>query len=134
MSMLSRTVWRRFPPRCSLSRRPWCIERLEDRRMLAITAYFDVGTSSLTFTGDASDNQLTILASDPSSKTVSFASADGPITLLGTTTNPQAGVTLILANLAGGTRDSLIIAGLAGADTIALSGLGVMYAAVPYTL
>jgi mucin-19 len=132
--MPSRTLPRHLRTRSSLSRRRLRIERLEDRRMLAITAFFDGVTDSLTFTGDAGDNQLTILASDPSSTTVSFTSTDGPITLLGATTNPQAGVTLILVNLAGGTGDSLTIAGSGGADTIALNGLIATYAAVPYAL
>ena len=57
------------------------LERLEDRRLLTITADFSGGV--LTFTGDVGDNELTITASDSTSGTVSFASASDTITLAG---------------------------------------------------
>ncbi len=55
-------------------------ERLEDRRMLAITAEFAAGV--LTFTGDGADNKLTITAADNTSTTVSFSSLTDSITLV----------------------------------------------------
>ena len=106
-------------------------EQLEDRRMLAITAEFAAGV--LTFTGDGADNELTITAADNTSTTVSFTSATDTITLVGATTNPQAGITSIVVDLAGG-NDELRIMGSAQDDTIAVNGLTVTFGVVPYSM
>jgi hypothetical protein len=122
---------RRFLRRNQLSRSGGLLERLEDRRLLAITANFAGGV--LSFIGDTGNNQLTITASDSTSNTVSFTSATDVITLVGAT-NPQAGVTTIIVSLNGGTNDSLTINGSPDADTIAVNGLIVTFGAVPYSL
>jgi hypothetical protein len=106
-------------------------ERLEDRRLLAITAEFNGGV--LTFTGDGADNDLVITAADNASTTLSFSSPTDTISLVGGTTNPQGSVSSVVVALGNGT-DSLTINGTADADTFALAGLTLTYAAVPYSL
>jgi hypothetical protein len=96
------------------------LERLEDRRLLAIVATFDDGV--LTFTGDSSNNQLTIAANNAESSEVGFSSStDDPIVLVGAT-NPQQSVTGIIVELGDGTNDSLTIHGSSSADTISVDG------------
>ena len=102
-------------------------ERLEDRRLLAITASF-VGTV-LTFTGDAADDELTITADNDAGTQVSFTSSTGAI---GGLASPQTGFTAINVVLDGG-NDSLTVNGSAGVNAIAIDGLTLTFGAIPWT-
>jgi hypothetical protein len=121
---------RGYRRRNHLSLRGGFLERLEDRRLLAIDVTFAAGILTFTSDGTVVDNQLTINAENDASTTVSFSSPEG-INLVGGATNPQALVTAINVNLLAG-NDTLTVNGFTGANAIAVNGLMLTFAAVPY--
>src|SRR5687768_10991983 len=114
--------------RNQLSRSGGFLERLEDRRLLAITATFLGNTLTFLSDGTVLDNELTITATADDSTTVSFTSSTDMINVVGA---PPAALDTITVNLLAG-NDSLTVIGTAGPNSMAVNGLTMLFGAVTY--
>ena len=107
------------------------LERLEDRRLLAIDVTFAAGLLTFTSDGTVLNNELTITADNDAGTQLSFTSATDTINLIGAAANPQAGVTAVAVNLLAG-NDSLTVNGSAGANLIAVTGPALTFGVIPW--